>query len=79
MDKLIQTDMRRVQIVKDVKEMKVGEIYELGNNEAWYLVNEGMAEYVTFIETETVPVIEKPKKKKTKEMVARKRKLYVTK
>jgi hypothetical protein len=65
--------MRKVRILKQTKEMLVGEVYELGNNESWYLVNEGIAEYVRVVGQE------KLKLKKTKEMVARKRKLYVTK
>lgn len=65
--------MRKVRILKQTKEMKVGEVYELGNNESWYLVNEGLAEYVKVVAPE------KPKLKKTKEMFASKRKLYVTK
>lgn len=65
--------MRKIKFTKNHKNYAKGDIVQIGNNEAWGLVEAGVARYYT-------PVSEKVVTKyKTKELRPRKTKSYKTK
>lgn len=58
--------MRKIKILKPHKDYKVGEIVQVGNNEAWGMVEAGIATY-------DIKVVQK---RKTKELRPKKTKGY---